>query len=161
MGVCRRVIVFFFFFSVKGAATINPLPPPPPPPHLGYLVHQRLLLLLVGGHVLDAVHKPFPVPAPEQPPDKRGRLEPFQLVHVLPRPDEHDGGGRGGHGGQGAAAPGVAVHLGEDDRPHVDGVAERFGLVEGGLADGAVHDEDDEVGANGVSDLEKRGGGGG
>ena len=55
--------------------------------------------------------------------------------------------------GQGRAAAGVAVHLGEDDAVEFEGVVERLGAVDGVLAGHGVADEVDLVGLDLRVDL--------
>ena len=59
---------------------------------------------------------------------KRLGIELFEVINVLPIPDEDDGGPGCSHGRQRPTAFGVAVQLGDDHRPHLNLLAERLGL---------------------------------
>jgi hypothetical protein len=62
----------------------------------------HLLLVLLRDHVADLLDEPLDVPDVHQPPDKRLVVERLELVVVLARADEDDGGPGGRDGGQGA-----------------------------------------------------------
>ena len=77
-------------------------------------------------------------------------MEHVQRLHLLAGGDELDGLADDGLDGQGRAAAGVAVHLGEDDAVEVQAVVEGLRRLHGVLAGHRVHDEQRLRGLDGL-----------
>ena len=119
---------------------------------LGDLRGDPLGLLLVEG-LLGLLDQGQDVAHVEDPGGHPIGVEDLEVRHLLPGRGEEDR--QAGHvpHGQGRAAAGIAVELGQDDAGDVDALLERVRGGDGVLADHGVDDEEDLVGIDGVADL--------
>ena len=77
-------------------------------------------------------------------------MEGLQVHHLLPRGHKLDGLARGLAHGQGGAAPGVAIHLGQDDARHIQRLVEMAGDGDRLLPQGAIGHQEDFLGMDGL-----------
>ena len=81
-------------------------------------------------------------------------MELLEVRELLAGGGEHDGDARHAPHGQGRAASGVAVELGDDDAGESDSVLEGVGRGDGILADHRVNDEKHFIGIDGGPDVD-------
>ena len=115
----------------------------------GHLLAELAGLLLVE-LLLRLLHEGNDIAHAQDPVRDAGGMEHVQRLHLLAGGDELDGLADDSLDGQGRAAAGVAVHLGEDDAVEVQAVVEGLRRLHGVLAGHRVHDEQRLRGLDGL-----------